>query len=235
MPCRNSKPDCMRRSSADANCASDFPATAASSGWENSRPIAAPICATSFAEPSRSSRAINDACKLAGTAGAGAGIAAAIRWASLALSVSSTRLGHFFDEQRDAVSTLNDVLPNACRERLVAEDAVDHRVDVALWQAIEGQSGYMRLSVPGRHKFRPKCNEQQNAKGRDSIYNSAERFQTRRIGPMSVLEDHQNRILPGKHFHLQNEGLQGSVSALLRGKVEDRIAPIVRQRQHVGE
>jgi hypothetical protein len=36
--------------------------------WENSRPIAAPICATSLAWPSRSRRAINDACKVAGTA-----------------------------------------------------------------------------------------------------------------------------------------------------------------------
>src|SRR5262249_42153158 len=103
-------------------------------------------------------------------------------------------LGHFFDEQRDAVSALNDVLSDARWERLVADDAVDHGVDVALWQAIEGQSGYMRLSDPGRHKFRPEHNEQQNAKGRDSIYNTAEGFQTRRIGPMSVLEDHQNRI-----------------------------------------
>ena len=36
--------------------------TADNRPYENSRPIAAPICATSFAGPSRSSRAISEAC-----------------------------------------------------------------------------------------------------------------------------------------------------------------------------
>src|SRR5262249_60037008 len=49
----------------------------ASGAWEKSRPIVAPICATSLAAPSRSSRAISDACKLAGTAEAGNGTAEA--------------------------------------------------------------------------------------------------------------------------------------------------------------
>src|SRR5271154_2156114 len=47
--------------------------TAASRACENSRPIAAPICATSLAGPSRSSRAISEACSLAGTASIGDG------------------------------------------------------------------------------------------------------------------------------------------------------------------
>ena len=54
-------PAVTRRSSADPNSASGLCTTAASSGWENSRPSAAPICATSLAVPSRSSRAISEA------------------------------------------------------------------------------------------------------------------------------------------------------------------------------
>jgi hypothetical protein len=42
-------------------------------GQENSRPIAAPVWARSLDEPSRSSRAISDACRLAGTARAEGG------------------------------------------------------------------------------------------------------------------------------------------------------------------
>ena len=57
---------------------------------ENSRPIAAPICATSLAGPSRSSRAISDACRLAGTARVGDGTAAAVRRASPSPLASST-------------------------------------------------------------------------------------------------------------------------------------------------
>jgi hypothetical protein len=49
-----------------------------------------PICATSSAGPSRSSRAISEACKLAGTARAGDGIAAAVCRASPSLPASST-------------------------------------------------------------------------------------------------------------------------------------------------
>ena len=82
----------MRRSSADPSSASGLRATAASRACENSRPIAAPICATSLAGPSRSSRAISEACKLAGTARAGDGTAATVRRASPSLSASSTAL-----------------------------------------------------------------------------------------------------------------------------------------------
>ena len=54
--------------------------------------MAAPIWATSLAAPSRSSRAIRDACKLAGTARAVDGTVAAVRCASSSLPASSTAL-----------------------------------------------------------------------------------------------------------------------------------------------
>src|ERR1022692_3162409 len=57
----------MRRSSADPSSAPLSRTTEASSAWENLRPIADPICATFLAGPSRSSRAISEACRLAGT------------------------------------------------------------------------------------------------------------------------------------------------------------------------
>ena len=127
----------MRRSSADPSSASGLRTTAASRAWENSRPIAAPICATSLAGPSRSSRAISEACKLAGTASAGDGTAASgpPRFA-LALRLQH-RLRHLLHEQRNAVGALDDVLPDVRRQMLVADDAVDHGVDVALRQPID--------------------------------------------------------------------------------------------------
>ena len=47
------------------------------------------------------------------------------------------RLGHFLDEQRNAVGALDDVLSDAGGQRLVADDAVDHGGDVALRQPID--------------------------------------------------------------------------------------------------
>jgi len=89
-PCRNSRPAAMRRSSSDPSSASDLRTTEASKACENSRPIAAPTCAASLAGPSRSSRAISDACRLSGIARAGDGTAATVRRAAPSLSASIT-------------------------------------------------------------------------------------------------------------------------------------------------
>ena len=99
--------------------------------------MAAPICATSLAGPRRSSRAISDACKLAGTAKAVDGTVAGSPLRFFLTPRFQHRLGHFLHEQGDAVRALDDVLPNARRDELVADDAVDHGLDVALRQPID--------------------------------------------------------------------------------------------------
>ena len=57
-----------RRSSAAARSACGIDTTAASNSWSNSRPMQAPICATSFTGARRSSRAISESCSVAGIA-----------------------------------------------------------------------------------------------------------------------------------------------------------------------
>ena len=83
----------MRRSSADTNSTSRLRITALRSACENSRPIAAATCATSLGgPPSRSSRAMSEACRLAGTASAGDGTAAIARSAAVSPPASNTAL-----------------------------------------------------------------------------------------------------------------------------------------------
>ena len=53
------------------------------------------------------------------------------------LSGFQHRLRHFLHEQGNAVCALNNVLPDGRREELVAGDAVDHGLDVALRQPVE--------------------------------------------------------------------------------------------------
>src|ERR1700730_857630 len=48
------------------------------------------------------------------------------------------RLGYLFHEQRNAVGALDDVLPDVCWKNLVADYTVNHGVDVALRQPIDG-------------------------------------------------------------------------------------------------
>ena len=75
------------------------------------------------------------------------------------------RLRHLLHEQRNAVGALDDVLPDARRQRLVADDAVDHGADFALRQPIDGEGGHMRPSDPGRLELRPERHDQQHAEG----------------------------------------------------------------------
>ena len=85
-------------------------ATAASSAWENSRPMAAPICATSLTRASRSRRASSESCSVAGIASGGRGrelvvVAGVAKQAGL-----EHRLGQLLDEQRHAVGLGHDLL-----------------------------------------------------------------------------------------------------------------------------
>ena len=71
--------------------------------------------------PSRSSRAISEACKLAGTASAGEGRATRAFRRALALRLQH-RLRHLLDEQRNAVRALDDVLSDVGGQRPIAGD-----------------------------------------------------------------------------------------------------------------
>jgi hypothetical protein len=52
--------------------------------------------------------------------------------------------GHFLDEQRNTIGAFDDVLADAHMNGLVADHIVDHRLDFALRQPIEGKSSHVR-------------------------------------------------------------------------------------------
>ncbi|MGB6768582.1 MAG: hypothetical protein WBE50_10895, partial [Methyloceanibacter sp.] len=79
------------------------------------------------------------------------------------------RSGYFFDEERNAVRAFDDVATHVRRQRLAAEDAVDHHTDFALRQPVERQRRHMRATDPGRVEFRPECDNQQNGERRDPV------------------------------------------------------------------
>jgi len=95
---------------------------------------------------------------------------------------------------------------------------VDHRVDVALRQPIDGQRRHIRPSNPGRVEFRPERYDQQRTEVSNPVHNPAERFQAGGVGPMRILEDHQHRALSCQRVHLRNERLKCSLPALRRGQ-----------------
>jgi|SRR6516162_7528198 len=91
------------------------------------------------------------------------------------------RLRHLLHEQRDAVGTLDNVLPNVCRQQLAAGNVVNHRVYVTMSQPVQGKRRYMGLSNPRSLELRSKCHDHQHAKRRDPIRYAAKRFQARRV------------------------------------------------------
>jgi hypothetical protein len=63
-------------------------------------------------------------------------------------------LRHLLHEQGDAIGTFDDVLPDARRQQLVADYAVDHGADLAFRQPIDRHGGHVRPPDPGRIEFR---------------------------------------------------------------------------------
>ena len=111
-------------------------------------------------------------------------------------------LRHLLHEQRNAVGALDDVLPDARREGLVADDAIDHGADFPLSQPIDGEGGDVRSSDPSRIEFRPERHDQQYAKCRDAAHRLTEYFQARGVGPMRILQDHQHWVLACQRLQL---------------------------------
>ena len=89
------------------------------------------------------------------------------------------RLRHFLDEQRNAICALDNVLQHACRKGLIADDAFNHGGDFALPQPVDGESGHVRPSNPGRIEVWPEGNYQQHAKVPNAVHRSPQHFQAR--------------------------------------------------------
>jgi hypothetical protein len=82
------------------------------------------------------------------------------------------RLGHFLNEQRDAVSALDNVLPNALRQRLIARDAVDYGSDFVLPKPVEREGSHAGLSDPRRLELWPERHDQQHTEAWYSVHDA---------------------------------------------------------------
>jgi hypothetical protein len=71
------------------------------------------------------------------------------------------RFRQFFQEQRHAIGTLDDLVHHITRQRRgVADDPANQLVAFVSCQASQGQRGDMRLARPGRVKLRAKGRDQ---------------------------------------------------------------------------
>ena len=99
-------------------------------------------------------------------------------------------LGHFLNEQRNAISALDNVLSNTLRQWLVAGDAVNHCAHFALIEAIEAECSDVGSSDPGRLEFPSVWTISNTPSPLQPINCATERLQARWVDPMHVLENH---------------------------------------------
>ena len=107
-------------------------------------------------------------------------------------------LGHLLDEQGNAVGPIDQIFPELRWEKLVAGNSVNDGVDVATTKPIDGDGGHVWKADPWRHKFWSERNNEQHANDTIRSKNAADQFETGRIGPVSILEDHQYGREPRK-------------------------------------
>ena len=120
------------------------------------------------------------------------GTMAAVFRASFSVSASSYSPRHFLNEERNSISTLDNVLPNTLGESLVAHNTVDHSSDFALAKTIETECSDVGPSYPGRVELRAICDDQQHAKGSQPVHCTTQHFKAGWIDPMHILENHQH-------------------------------------------
>ena len=164
---------------------------------------------------------MSEACKVAGTASTGEGMAAAVLCAAPWLSAST--------------GPLDDVLSDVSWEHLISGDPVDHGLHFASRQPIDGECGDVRLSNPRRLEVRSEGYEQQHAKRRYLVDDTTEQFEAGGVSPVCILKNNQPWILVRQGRYLGNERIERSLPTLLWRQLERRIPPVIGERQHVGK
>jgi hypothetical protein len=104
-------------------------------------------------------------------------------------------------------------------------------LDLGGCQAVECYAGDVREAGPRRLVFRPEGDQHQYWQGADALDRQIEHFERTRIGPVDVLEQHQDRSLPRQCFELVEQGRERQAALLRRAQCERRIAVAGRDRQ----
>src|SRR5215831_12604431 len=182
MPRWNTSSEATRRARAACNSSSGRRETACSSRYENSRPIAAPICATRRTDARRSSRAISESCSVVG--------------------IPTSDTAQFLDKQRHAVGAINDLSEDLVGQASAAGDLRYQSSPIAPIQAIERQHADLRLAGPGRLELGAERDDEQHWQAADMFDGEVEQLARRRVDPMRVLENYEHRLLACQPFEL---------------------------------
>jgi hypothetical protein len=142
--------------------------------------------------------------------------------------------GQFLHEKRHPVCLDDDVRLHLWRQR-PAGDALGEGLDLGGYQTVENYAGDMREANPWRLVFRREGDQHQYRQGADALDRQVEHFERGRIGPVGVLEQHQDWLLSRQCFELVEQRLQGQPPLFGRAQCQRWIVRAGRDRQQGGK
>ena len=102
----------------------------------------------------------------------------------------------------------HDLLDDRRRQRLVARDARDQIRTLAPAEPAHGQRGDVRVAGPGRLELRPKGDQHQHRQLPDALDHRAQQLEGRRVDPVHVLVQRQDRVPRRKTGELVDQRFQ---------------------------
>src|SRR5262245_5394804 len=171
--------------SAASSAGSGASQTARRSAYENSRPITAPSCATSFAPPRRSRRAINESCRVVGMMRA----AVPPSCSSRVLVSSSTKSG---------TPSVWATIESTRGQRSTRGKVCDHLANLRGGEPVQGELRVVCQEGPRSPELVPRGMDDQERQVRSLLHQERLQLQRGRIDPMEILH-HEDYGLQSRH------------------------------------
>jgi hypothetical protein len=150
-----------------------------------------------------------------------------------------TRLEHrfsqFLDEQRHPVGLGHDLRTYLGRQSLLSDHPLHHRRPVIQAEPGERQRAYVRLTRPRRREIGSEGDDHQHRQVRDALDGQGQKLLRRRVDPVHVLVDHQNRLVRRERHELVHERFERQLLLALRGQIERRVTLAGRHAEQRGD
>src|SRR6516165_6027437 len=144
-------------------------------------------------------------------------------------------LGQFLDKQRHAVGAVGNLGDHLVGQRLPAGALLGQYGAVVPVEAIERQCADLLLPSPGRLELGAERHDQQYRQGADALDHQFEQLARGRVEPMSVLENHYDRLPAGQTLELPDQRLQCPLFLPLRTEARQWTLSRSRQRGEISK
>ena len=130
---------------------------------------------------------------------------------------------YFLDEQRYAAGALGHAINHFLRQRVAGGKLADHVPHLRAVKRREGDRAVMRAHAPGRPKFGPGGDENEQGRQRTAFGDAAQQVERGRIGPMQIFKRQHDRLSPCAGHHPISKRRQLPAPQFLRRQSQARV------------